>query len=325
MYYKESGVDVNKANEAIKEIKELVGDNIGAYAGIFPLYDFLAFNGYTDPVLVATTDGIGTKLELLKEHKMWDIAAIDLVAMNLNDLVCMGAKPLFFLDYFATSSLHKNDFICFIKNLTGTLKKYDCKLLGGETAELPGIFYENQEDVAGFAVGIAEKEKMFDYSKIKTGDKLIGLTSSGIHSNGYSLVRKLLKDQKLAYKNYILNPTRVYVDQTLRIRDYIKGAAHITGGGIIDNLGRIIPNGYCANIKVDWEYPKVFHDIMDAGVSLNEMFKVFNMGVGMIYIMNEDNLTKVKEILEIEFSETVLLIGEISNCKSVEEKVYLEF
>ncbi|HOB16195.1 MAG TPA: phosphoribosylformylglycinamidine cyclo-ligase [Defluviitoga sp.] len=313
MLYKDSGVDINKANESIAMIKNLIGENIGVYAGIFPINGIL--QDYEEPVLVATTDGVGTKLQLLREYKMWQTAAIDLVAMNLNDLVCMAAKPLFFLDYYATSSLNKDDFVSFIKYLNDTLQKFDCKLLGGETAELPGVFNSNSEDVAGFAVGIAEKSKIFDYSKITVGDKIIALTSSGVHSNGFSLVRKLLNEKKIKLTNELLYPTKLYVNQTLRILDLLKGAAHITGGGLTDNLPRIIPNGLCAHVEFNWDPPKVFEDILNAGVDIKEMFNVFNMGVGMVYIVSKENLKTVSEILENEFSEEVLIIGDIMETK----------
>lgn len=323
MLYKDSGVDINKANESISSIKNIIGENIGAYAGLFPLKEVMC--DYNDPILVATTDGIGTKLQLLREYKMWHTAAIDLVAMNLNDLVCMTAKPLFFLDYYATSSLDKDDFVSFIKFLNDTLQKFDCKLLGGETAELPGVFNINNEDVAGFAVGIAEKNRIFDYSKIEMGDKIIGLNSSGVHSNGFSLVRKLLSEKKIKLTDELLNPTKLYVNQTLKIVDLIKGAAHITGGGLIDNLPRIIPNGLCAYIEFNWKMPKVFDDILNAGVDIKEMFNVFNMGIGMVYIVSKENLKLVSEILEKEFSEEVHVIGEVSETKKeiVDQKIVL--
>ncbi|WP_113075561.1 phosphoribosylformylglycinamidine cyclo-ligase [Petrotoga sp. 9PW.55.5.1] len=317
MFYKSSGVDINKANDSIKAIRSFLDNNIGSYAGIFPLKDVL--NKYREPVLVATSDGVGTKLQLLKKYGRWDVAAQDLVAMNLNDLVCMGATPLFFLDYFSTSALNKEEFVSFIKNLKNILDEFECNLLGGETAELPGVFSQNSEDVAGFAVGIVSKENIFDYSKIKVGDKIIGLKSSGIHSNGYSLVRKLLQEKKIDFSEELLNPTRIYVKQTLALLKNIKGAAHITGGGLIDNLPRIIPDGLYAYINVSWEIPRVFQIIEESGVSKNEMFRTFNMGIGMVYIVDEDNLTYVKNIIKTRFSEEVIEIGEIRDIVEVKK------
>lgn len=324
MLYKDSGVDINKANESISSIKNIIGDNIGAYAGLFSLKEILL--EYNDPILVASTDGIGTKLQLLRDYKMWNTAAVDLVAMNLNDLVCMTAKPLFFLDYYATSSLNKEEFVSFIKHLNETLNEFDCKLLGGETAELPGVFYNNNEDVAGFAVGIAEKNRIFDYSKIEVGDKIIGLTSSGVHSNGFSLVRKLLSEKKIKVTDDLLNPTKLYVNQTLQIIDLIKGAAHITGGGLIDNLPRIIPNGLCACLEFNWKIPKVFEDILNAGVDIKEMFHVFNMGIGMVYIVSKDNLKIMSDILNKEFSEEVQVIGEVlaAEKNNIDKKILIK-
>ncbi len=319
MFYKNSGVDMDKANESINQIRSFIGSNIGAYAGIFPLKDELS--NYKNPFLVATSDGIGTKLQLLRKYGRWDIAAQDLVAMNLNDLVCMGAKPLFFLDYFSTSHLNKNNFVTFIRHLKNVLDEYGCALLGGETAELPGVFRNGSEDIAGFAVGIGEKDYIFDYSKIKQGDKLIGLSSSGIHSNGYSLVRRLLDERKIPLTEELLNPTKIYVKQTLTLINYIKGAAHITGGGIIDNLPRIIPDGCCAEIKVNWETPSIFESIEQAGVSDEEMFKTFNMGIGMIYVVPESNLTEVTKILKSVLREDFFIIGEVKSTNDSNQKV----
>ncbi|PNR99959.1 phosphoribosylformylglycinamidine cyclo-ligase [Petrotoga mexicana DSM 14811] len=319
MFYKNSGVDIDKANESIKEIRSFIGSNIGAYAGVFPLKDEIS--NYKNPFLVATSDGIGTKLQLLRKYERWDIAAQDLVAMNLNDLVCMGAKPLFFLDYFSTSNLNKNHFVTFIRHLKNILDEYECVLLGGETAELPGVFRNESEDIAGFAVGIVEKDHIFDYSKIVSGDKLIGLSSSGIHSNGYSLVRKLLDERKIPFTEELLNPTRIYVKQTLTLLNYIKGAAHITGGGIIDNLPRIIPDGFCAEIKVNWETPSIFESIKQSGVSDEEMFKTFNMGIGMIYVVPENNFSEITKIFESVLREDFFIIGEVKSANDSNQKV----
>jgi len=201
------------------------------------------------------------------------------------------------------------------------LDEYDCALLGGETAELPGVFSNGSEDIAGFAIGIVEKDNIFDYSKIKPGDKLIGLSSSGIHSNGYSLVRKLFDERKIPFTEELLNPTRIYVKQTLTLLNYIKGAAHITGGGIIDNLPRIIPDGCCAEIKVNWETPSIFGSIEQAGVSDEEMFKTFNMGIGMIYVVPESNLSEVTKILKSVLMEDFFIIGEVKSTNDSNQKV----
>jgi len=319
MFYKNSGVDIDKANESINEIRSFIGSNIGAYAGIFPLKDELT--NYKNPFLVATSDGIGTKLQLLKKYERWDIAAQDLVAMNLNDLVCMGAKPLFFLDYFSTSHLNNDNFVAFIRHLKNVLDEYECALLGGETAELPGVFSDKSGDIAGFAVGIVEKDNIFDYSKISPGDKLVGLASSGIHSNGYSLVRQLLDNGGIPFEEELLNPTRIYVKQTLNLLNYVKGAAHITGGGIIDNLPRIIPDGCWAEIKVNWEIPSIFERIKQTGISDEEMFKTFNMGIGMIYVVPENKLSEVTKIFESVLMENFFIIGEVKSTNDSNQKV----
>lgn len=306
--YKKSGVDINKADSVIKNLKANIGGSIGLFGGIFDLSEIL--EKYSKPLLVSSTDGIGSKLVLLKKHKLWKIAAIDLVAMNLNDIVCLGAKPIFFMDYIGTHSLNVEDTTLFINYLNSILNKFNCKLIGGELAELPLIFRDGEVDIAGFVVGVVEKEDLLLERDIEEGDKIIGLTSNGIHSNGYSLVNMLLENKKINFEDKLIAPTKLIVDQTLSISKLIKAAAHITGGGIPGNLNRIIPDGYIANIKYNIEIPEIFKKIMNAGVAIEEMFNVFNMGISAVYIVSKDNIEKVNNILK-NFGERPILLGEI--------------
>ncbi|WP_129407994.1 phosphoribosylformylglycinamidine cyclo-ligase [Marinitoga lauensis] len=245
-----------------------------------------------------------------RKRKRWDIVARDLVGMVLNDLVCVGAKPLFFLDYYATGRLNSKDGADFLNYLINTLEKVNCELIGGETAELPGLLVNNRVDVAGFGVGIVEKGEILGKNKVKEGDILIGLRSNGIHSNGYSLIRKLLDEGKISFFEELIAPTKLMINQTLKIKEYIHAAAHITGGGIEENLSRVIPDGLSVEIIVNWEFNDVFKKILNAGVSLKEAFRVFNMGIGMIYILDKENLSKVKELLS---EEEIVELGRIEN------------
>ena len=318
MDYKTSGVNIDEANKMISNIKEKLSDNADMYAGTFPIKDII--KDYENPILVASTDGVGTKMILLEEIKRWDIVAQDLVGMVLNDLVCVGAKPLFFLDYYATGNLNSKDGAEFLNNLIDVLESVGCKLIGGETAELPGLLVNNRVDVAGFGVGIVEKEEMLGKGKVKEGDILIGLRSNGIHSNGYSLVRKLLDEGNLKFSEKIITPTRILVNQTLTVKNYIHAAAHITGGGIEENLSRVIPDRLCAKIHVNWEFNDVFKEILNAGISIKEAFKVFNMGIAMVYILDKNNLDKVRDSL---LEEEIVELGEIAVGEG--EKVKISF
>lgn len=308
MNYSESGVNIKEADEMVDEIKSYIGQNIGLYGGLFPIYKYL--KDYNNPVLVSSTDGVGTKMMLLEKENRMDIAAQDLIAMNVNDLVCMGAKPLFFMDYYATGKLKKDQANTFIKSLSKILREIDCELLGGETAELPGLFNKSSVDVGGFVVGIVEEDKILKPQNVEENDIAIGISSSGVHSNGFSLVRKLLDESLIEYNPYIIESTKLYVNQTLKISNYINGAAHITGGGIEGNLSRIIPEGLGVEINYDWKTPKIFKDIANSGIKIKDMFDTFNMGIGMIYILPEKNLKKVEEILN-DFDEEILFKSKI--------------
>jgi len=319
MNYSESGVNIKEADEMVNEIKSYIGQNIGLYGGLFPIYKYL--KDYEKPVLVSSTDGVGTKMMLLEKENRLDIAAQDLIAMNVNDLVCMGAKPLFFMDYYATGKLKKDQANTFIKSLSQILEGIGCELLGGETAELPGLFNKSSVDVGGFVVGIVEEDKILKSQNVEEGDIAIGISSSGVHSNGFSLVRKLLDEGLIEYNPNIIEPTKLYVKQTLKITDYIHGAAHITGGGIEGNLSRIIPEGLGIKLNYNWKVPKIFEDIANTGVKIKDMFDTFNMGIGMVYIVPEKNLKKVEEILS-DFNEKIMFKSKI--IKS-DEKVMIEY
>ena len=319
MNYSESGVNIKEADQMVDDIKKYIGNNIGLYGGLFPIYKYL--KNYKKPVLVSSTDGVGTKMMLLEKENRLDIAANDLIAMNVNDLVCMGAKPLFFMDYYATGKLKKEQANTFIKSLSKILSEMDCELLGGETAELPGLFKESSVDVGGFVVGIVEEEEILGPQKVKEGDIIIGISSSGVHSNGYSLVRKLLENNSIKFDESVIEPTKLYVKQTLAIKNLINSAAHITGGGIEGNLSRVIPDELGVDIKFNWELPKIFTKIANSGIKLKDMFETFNMGIGMIYVLPEENFENVEKILD-DFGEKIILKSKIKKSK---QKVKIEY
>lgn len=330
MLYKESGVDIDKANEGLETIKDDLGENFGAFAGLFELKDVL--RDYREPILVSSTDGVGTKVLLLKKYRKFRILAQDLIAMNLNDLVCLGAKPLFFLDYYSTGKLDEKAFKEFLKHLSGILKENDCKLLGGETAELPGLINNNDFDVSGFVVGVVEKSKMLGKHRVKEDDVLLALPSNGVHSNGFSLIRKLIDDGKIDIEgnvdgekliDLLLKPTRIYSKIISELLDKfeIHACAHITGGGIIDNLPRVLPQNLIAVVnKRSWEIPKIFRVIQNAGnISTEEMFRVFNMGIGFVIITSEKQAIEIQKYLRNK-NEDSFLIGrlEVARAKEVD-------
>ncbi|BCD67210.1 phosphoribosylformylglycinamidine cyclo-ligase [Nitratiruptor sp. YY09-18] len=304
--YKDSGVDIDAGAKLVEEIKPFVKEtfnenvlgNIGGFAGGFAIP-----KGYSEPVLFGATDGVGTKLKLAIEAKKFDTVGIDLVAMCVNDLICSFAEPLFFLDYYATAKLDVNEAKEVIKGIAQGCKEAECALIGGETAEMPGMYKEGDFDLAGFAVGIAERRELENRPALKEGDILIALPSSGIHSNGYSLVRKLffeklgmgLEDefggQKL--KDVLLRPTRIYVKTYKALKDSIKALAHITGGGIVENLPRILPENLKAVIEKSSIKTLPIFDFIAQYVDEDEMFKTFNMGIGMILVVAPEDVEKV--------------------------------
>ena len=304
--YKDAGVDIDAGNSFVENIKPFVKSTmipgvlggIGSFAGAFELP-----TGYKEPVILAGTDGVGTKLKLAIDSKKFDTVGIDLVAMCSNDLICNFGQPLFFLDYYATGKLDVIDGANIVKGIAQGCIQSECALIGGETAEMPGMYHDGDFDLAGFCVGIAEKSELDRTQKVKAGDVLIALPSSGIHSNGFSLVRKLLLE-KLGMKfeddfngkpliDTLLEPTRIYVKEFKSNKDRINALAHITGGGIIENLPRVLPEGLRAEVKkADVRVLPIF-ELMSKHVEENEMYRAFNMGVGMIFVVDPSQVDAV--------------------------------
>ncbi|MCZ6117237.1 phosphoribosylformylglycinamidine cyclo-ligase [Campylobacter ureolyticus] len=304
--YKDSGVDIEAGNKFVDDIKpfvkkthnEFVLGGIGSFSGAFRLP-----TGYKKPVLLGATDGVGTKLRLAIDAKKYDTIGIDLVAMCVNDLICNFAKPLFFLDYYASSKLKREVAVRVVEGIAKGCEISHSALIGGETAEMPGIYQKNDFDLAGFAVGMAEEDEIDRTKFVKDGDLVLALPSSGIHSNGYSLVRKLFFeelnmkfDDKVGDKNLIdilLEPTRIYVSEFLKFKNDINALAHITGGGIVENLPRVLPENLKACINLEKiKTPEIFKFISKY-VSKNEMLRTFNIGVGMIIIASKENAKNI--------------------------------
>lgn len=300
--YKDAGVDIDAGNSLVQNIKSAVSSTfdknviggIGSFAGAYELP-----TGYRQPVILGATDGVGTKLKLAIDSKRFDTVGIDLVAMCANDLICNFATPMFFLDYYATGKLNVNDAASVVTSIAEGCKRAECALIGGETAEMPGMYKEDDFDLAGFATGIAEKDEMDRIPRVKDGDILIALPSSGVHSNGYSLVRKLFFD-KLGMKfdddfegqkliDVLLTPTRIYVKEFKALKDKINALAHITGGGIVENLPRVLPSNLKAIVKKDAIKVLPVFKFMSNYVEEKEMFRTFNMGVGMILVCSKEN------------------------------------
>lgn len=307
--YKDSGVDIDAADLSVQMMKKYIqstytkgvlGD-IGSFGGFFQVS-----NSHKNPVLVAGADGVGTKLKIAFMMNKHDTVGIDCVAMCVNDVLVHGATPLFFLDYIAVGKLIPEKITQIVKGLCDGCIQAGCALIGGETAQMPDMYKEDEYDLAGFAVGIVEKEKLLDGSKVKEGDIVIGLASSGIHSNGFSLARKvLLKDMRLdryiddfkkTLGEELLTPTMIYVKPILEILDEnIHAMAHITGGGIVENLPRVLPNGLEARLdKNSWKVPAIFHMIQKMGeIEEKEMFRTFNMGIGFILVVEKNNADQI--------------------------------
>jgi phosphoribosylformylglycinamidine cyclo-ligase len=306
--YKKSGVDIDEGEKFVNLISPMakrtfrpeVMTEIGLFSALFKL----DMTRYKEPILVSSTDGVGTKLKIAFMMNRHDTIGIDLVGMCVNDILTTGAEPLFFLDYLATGKLNSAIASKVIEGVVKGCEEAGCSLIGGETAEMPGFYHEDEYDVAGFSVGIVEKEKIINGSGIQEGDIIIGLSSNGLHSNGYSLVRKLFFDmEKMGLDTYIpelgnklgeelLRPTKIYVKSFMTLRDNveIKGMAHITGGGIPGNLPRILPDNMCADIKIgSWPVPPIFQIIEKTGnIADDEMKRIFNMGIGYIIIVSRD-------------------------------------
>ena len=318
--YKEAGVNIEEGYRSVKLIKEYAAktmskyvlNGLGSFAGMVEIPE-----GYKKPVLVSGTDGVGTKLEIAFKNRKYDTVGIDCVAMCVNDILCHGAKPLFFLDYIACGKLEAEVSSDLVKGVADGCLDSDCALVGGETAEMPGFYDEGEYDIAGFAVGVADKDKIIDGSKIEVGNKLIGIASSGIHSNGYSLVRKLFPDLNEDFNGQpvwktLLTPTKIYVKPVLKLLEKfdIKGMAHVTGGGFIENVPRMF-NGreLTAEIKKDsYPVPPIFDKIVEKGVDKEHMYNTFNMGIGFVMAVDEKDTHNIIQVLE-EMGEKAYEIG----------------
>ncbi len=304
--YKDAGVDIDAGNEFVEAIKadvkstfdENVIGGIGSFAGAYALPA-----GYKEPVILSATDGVGTKLKIAIESGKLDTVGIDLVAMCVNDLICNNGVPMFFLDYYATGKLLPENAKDVVAGIAEGCRRAECALVGGETAEMPGMYSENDFDLAGFAVGIAERSEMDTVSNVRSGQVLVAMPSSGVHSNGYSLVRKLFFDklgmgldtefEGKPLLETLLEPTRIYVKEYKANKKNIKALAHITGGGIIENLPRVLPEGIRAVVrKEDIRVLPVF-EFMRQYVDEEEMFRAFNMGVGMVWVVEPENVDAV--------------------------------
>ncbi len=305
--YKSSGVDINKANAFVKAIKSDVASTTGtsvicrkgAFGGLFAL----AKGQYKNPVLVSSTDGVGTKLLVAQAVGKHDTVGIDLVAMNVNDILCVGAKPLFFLDYIACGKLRPKVLGNVVKGIAAGCRQSGCSLIGGETAEMPGMYKPDEYDLAGFAVGIVERSKIVDGSAIKAGDQVIGLPSTGLHSNGFSLARKVLSPgAQKKYAKELLTPTRIYAKEVsgLLSKFPVRGIAHITGGAFYDKLTKILPKGKCFAIdRGSWPVPEIFHVIQKKGkIGDREMYRTFNMGIGMALVFRKKDISAVRYYLK---------------------------
>eukprot|EP00191_Tetraselmis_sp_GSL018_P022545 CAMPEP_0177627770 /NCGR_PEP_ID=MMETSP0419_2-20121207/31382_1 /TAXON_ID=582737 /ORGANISM="Tetraselmis sp., Strain GSL018" /LENGTH=344 /DNA_ID=CAMNT_0019128949 /DNA_START=233 /DNA_END=1267 /DNA_ORIENTATION=+ len=314
--YKQAGVDIDAGNELVGRIKKL-NPNIGGFSGLYP---------FGDSYLVAGADGVGTKLKLAFDLDKHDTVGIDLVAMSVNDIVCCGAKPMFFLDYFATGALDVDRAEAVVKGIVEGCRRADCTLMGGETAEMPGFYPDGEYDLGGFAVGSVKQGAVIDGSRIAPGDAVLGLRSSGFHSNGYSLVRKVLElngisladptpwDEGLTFGEALIEPTVVYVPQVLKAIEAadVRGCVHITGGGFPENIPRIVPKGLGTAVdKSSWEVPPVFRWVQEKGkIAEPEMFRTFNMGVGMVLIVARETVDAALEAVPEAFVMGEIIEGE---------------
>lgn len=329
--YRASGVDIDEGNRAVNLIKDkikgtydknVIGD-LGNFSGLYSLKDFINMD---EPVLLSSTDGVGTKLKLAQMMDIHNTVGIDLVAMCVNDLICQGAKPLFFLDYIATGKLIPEKIDDIVSGIVEGCKLAECALIGGETAEMPGMYSEDDYDLAGFSVGIADKSKIISGQDVNSGDTLIGISSSGIHSNGYSFIRKIfLEEYKYELTDYIeelemtlgealLIPTKIYVKLVMDlIKKYeLKAIAHITGGGVIENIPRVIPNGLGIDIeKNSWEKPPIFKMIEKFNaIDEVELHKSFNMGIGLAIVVDSDKAEEIVSYLN-ESEKQAYIIGKV--------------
>ncbi|MBW6409867.1 phosphoribosylformylglycinamidine cyclo-ligase [Clostridium weizhouense] len=322
--YKEAGVNIEEGYKSVKLIKEYAAktmskyvlNGLGSFAGMVELP-----SGYEKPVLVSGTDGVGTKLEIAFKNKKYDTVGIDCVAMCVNDILCHGAKPLFFLDYIACGKLEAEVASDLVKGIADGCIQAESALIGGETAEMPGFYDEGEYDMAGFAVGIVDKDKIINGKTIKEGDKLIGIASSGIHSNGYSLIRKIFPDLNEEFNGEevwktLITPTKIYVKPILKLLENfdIKGMSHITGGGFIENVPRMFNGGdFTAVInKGSYPLPAIFEKIIEKGVDREHMYNTFNMGIGFVLAVKEEDAQPIIKTL-IEMGEKAYEIGYVTS------------
>lgn len=338
--YKSSGVDINAGEQLVERIKPIaaktkrsgVVSGIGGFGALFEL----PLSKYKDPVLVSSTDGVGTKLKLAMAAKIHNTIGIDLVAMSVNDVIVQGAEPLFFLDYYATGHLNLAIAEEVLAGIGKGCEIAGAALIGGETAEMPGMYSGDDYDLAGFCVGIVEKSKIIDGRNVKPGDALIGLASSGAHSNGYSLIRHILtvnnielattfNDSTLA--EVLLKPTRIYVKPILKLIDdvHVKAIAHITGGGLLENIPRVLPKNTCAILnKNAWPRPVIFDWLQRQGnIADQEMYRTFNCGIGMVVCVNQKDVAATLEIVK-NAGEKAWVIGNIESSSESEPSVLIE-
>ena len=319
--YKKSGVDINAADKFIKYISKISSKNNGkkklSSIGGFGSLTNLPKN-FKNPKIVACTDGVGTKIEIANHLNKFDTIGIDLVAMSVNDLIVQGAKPLFFLDYISINKINLSKLKSIIKGIVKGCRISNCELVGGETAEMPGTYEKGKFDIAGFAVGLVDESKILKKNKIKNNDLILAVPSSGLHSNGYSLVRSIIAKKKINIKKNrylekeLIKPTKIYVKEILSLinKNLINGCANITGGGLPGNIGRVIPSGYCANINLNNIKPlKIFKWLKKNKIKDKEMLKTFNCGVGFCLITKPKNQKKITSYFSKDFKP--YLIGKI--------------
>ncbi len=337
--YKNAGVDIEAGNDLVERIKPIaartrrpgVMAGLGGFGSLFEL----PLNRYKNPILVSGTDGVGTKLKLAIELGIHDTVGIDLVAMCVNDIVVLGAEPLFFLDYYATGKLEVDIATSVIAGIGKGCEQSGAALVGGETAEMPGMYSGGDFDLAGFCVGIVEKDNILDGTEVKAGDKLIGIASSGPHSNGFSLIRKIIETSSASLSDTLngkplgkalLEPTKIYVKSLLELLKAVPvhALAHITGGGLTENMPRVLPDGLDASIDLNaWDFPETFKWLQKQGnVSLKDMLTTFNCGIGMIVCVDAENEADTLELLKQQ-GETVYSIGEIIASSGKPEVIYI--
>ncbi len=326
--YRDAGVNIDAGNEFVEKIKSSVAStnrpgvmgNLGGFGGLFELPE-----GYKQPVLVSGTDGVGTKLKLAIDLRKHDTIGIDLVAMCVNDILVLGAEPLYFLDYYATGELDTEIAASVVEGIAEGCRQSNAALIGGETAEMPGMYAKGDYDLAGFCVGVVEKRKIIDGSKVKAGDVMIAIASSGPHSNGYSLVRKIIEvnnadinasfgENEQALGDALLAPTRIYVKTIHQLLETfnIHAMAHITGGGLLENIPRVLPDNAQAVVDTDsWQLPDVFQWLQENGnVEINEMYRTFNCGVGMVLIVDADEADAIVSML-VKNGDNAWQLGQI--------------